>query len=39
MLILGISAYFHDSAASLMVDGMTKAAAQEELFNRKKHDA
>lgn len=39
MHILGISAYFHDSAAALMVDGVTEAAAQEERFSRKKHDA
>ena len=37
--ILGISAYYHDSAACLMVDGEIKAAAQEERFTRKKHDA
>ena len=37
--VLGISAYFHDSAAALVVDGVTKAAAQEERFSRKKHDA
>ncbi|NOL48052.1 carbamoyltransferase family protein [Synechococcus sp. MIT S9220] len=39
MRILGISAYFHDSAAALVVDGITQAAAQEERFSRKKHDA
>lgn len=39
MHILGISAYFHDSAAALIVDGVTEAAAQEERFSRKKHDA
>ncbi len=36
--ILGISAYYHDSAAALLVDGTLKAAAQEERFSRKKHD-
>jgi carbamoyltransferase len=37
--ILGISAYYHDSAASLVVDGQVVAAAQEERFSREKHDA
>lgn len=37
--ILGISAYYHDSAAALIVDGEIVAAAQEERFTRKKHDA
>ena len=37
--ILGISAYYHDSAAALMCDGEIIAAAQEERFTRKKHDA
>ncbi len=37
--ILGISAYYHDSAAALVVDGSIVAAAQEERFTRKKHDA
>jgi len=37
--ILGISAYYHDSAASLLGDGEIVAAAQEERFSRKKHDA
>jgi carbamoyltransferase len=37
--ILGISAYYHDSAAALVVDGQIVAAAQEERFTRKKHDA
>ena len=37
--ILGISAYYHDSAACLLVDGEIIAAAQEERFTRKKHDA
>ena len=36
--ILGISAFYHDSAASLVVDGKIIAAAQEERFTRKKHD-
>jgi carbamoyltransferase len=36
--ILGLSAYYHDSAAALMVDGRLVAAAQEERFTRKKHD-
>jgi carbamoyltransferase len=37
--ILGISAYYHDSAAALLVDGEIVAAAHEERFTRKKHDA
>jgi carbamoyltransferase len=37
--ILGISAFYHDSAAALVVDGQIVAAAQEERFTRKKHDA
>ena len=37
--ILGISAYYHDSAAALLCDGEVVAAAQEERFTRKKHDA
>ena len=36
--ILGISAFYHDSAATLLVDGEIVAAAQEERFTRKKHD-
>jgi len=36
--ILGISAYYHDSAACLLKDGEIIAAAQEERFTRKKHD-
>ena len=36
--ILGISAFYHDSAAALIVDGVIVAAAQEERFTRKKHD-
>ena len=39
MLILGISAYYHDSAAALIRDGAIVAAAQEERFTRKKHDS
>ncbi len=39
MLCLGISAYYHDSAAALVRDGEIVAAAQEERFSRKKHDA
>ena len=37
--ILGISAFFHDSAAALIIDGKIISAAQEERFSRKKHDA
>ncbi|MFD1145245.1 carbamoyltransferase [Larkinella insperata] len=39
MTILGISAFYHDSAAALIEDGRIVAAAQEERFTRKKHDA
>src|SRR5208283_4705731 len=39
MKILGISAFYHDSAAALVRDGEIIAAAQEERFSRKKHDA
>jgi len=39
MNILGISAYYHDSAAALIQDGKIIAAAQEERYSRKKHDA
>lgn len=39
MNVLGISAYYHDSAAALVVNGDVLAAAQEERFSRKKHDA
>ena len=39
MRILGISGLYHDSAAALVVDGRIEAAAQEERFTRKKHDA
>ena len=37
--ILGISAFYHDSAAALIIDGKIIAAVQEERFTRKKHDA
>jgi carbamoyltransferase len=37
--ILGISAFYHDSAAALLCDGKIVAAAQEERFTRKKHDS
>jgi carbamoyltransferase len=37
--ILGISAYYHDAASALVVDGKVVAAAQEERFTRKKHDS
>ena len=37
--ILGVSAYYHDSAAALIRDGALVAAAQEERFTRIKHDA
>ena len=36
--ILGISAFYHDSAAAMLKDGQIVAAAQEERFTRKKHD-
>ena len=39
MYILGISAFYHDSAACLLKDGDIIAAVQEERFTRKKHDA
>ena len=39
MYVLGISAYYHDSAAALLRDGEIVAAAQEERFTRRKHDA
>lgn len=39
MTILGISAFYHDSAAAIIQDGKIVAAAQEERFTRKKHDA
>ena len=38
MYILGISCFYHDSAAALIKDGVIVAAAQEERFTRKKHD-
>ena len=38
-VILGISAFYHDSAAAILVDGEIVAAAQEERFTRKKHDS
>ncbi len=37
--ILGLSAYYHDSAAALLIDGAIAAAAHEERFTRKKHDS
>ena len=39
MRVLGISAFYHDSAAALVEDGRIVAAAQEERFTRKKHDS
>jgi carbamoyltransferase len=39
MRVVGISAFYHDSAAALVVDGEIVAAAQEERFTRKKHDS
>jgi carbamoyltransferase len=39
MRILGLSAFYHDSAAALVEDGRVVAAAQEERFSRKKHDS
>ena len=39
MYVLGISAYYHDSAACLLKDGQIVAAAQEEWFSRVKHDS
>ena len=38
MNVLGISAFYHDSAACLLRDGRIVAAAQEERFTRRKHD-
>jgi carbamoyltransferase len=38
MRVLGVSAYYHDSAAAVLVDGHVVAAAQEERFTRRKHD-
>ena len=37
--ILGISCYYHDSAAALVIDGEIDSAVQEERFTRKKHDS
>ena len=37
--ILGISAFYHDSAAAIIIDGKIIASAQEERFTRKKHDS
>ncbi|MFI6688275.1 carbamoyltransferase [Streptomyces sp. NPDC050485] len=37
-LVLGLSAYYHDSAAALVADGVPVAAAQEERFSRRRHD-
>src|ERR1700676_5316113 len=39
MRVLGLSAFYHDSAAALLRDGEIVAAAQEERFTRKKHDS
>ena len=39
MRLLGISAFYHDSAAALVHDGQIVAAAQEERFTRKKHNS
>src|SRR5512137_2613901 len=39
MRVLGISAFYHDSAAALIEDGHLAGAAQEERFSRKKHDS
>src|SRR3979411_1461694 len=39
MIVFGISAFYHDSAAAIVRDGTIIAAAQEERFTRKKHDA
>ena len=38
-IILGISAFYHDSAAAILIDGKIVAAAQEERFTRIKHDS
>ena len=38
MIVLGISCYYHDAAAALVIDGKTVAAVEEERFTRKKHD-
>ena len=37
--VLGISCFYHDSAAALLKDGVVIAAGQEERFSRKKHDS
>jgi carbamoyltransferase len=39
MIIIGISAFYHDAAACIIRDGNIVAAAQEERFSRKKHDS
>ena len=39
MNVLGLSCFYHDSAASLMQDGIVIAAVEEERFTRKKHDS
>mgnify|MGYP001390208354 CR=1 FL=1 len=39
MYILGISSFYHDSAACILKNGLIIAAAQEERFTRKKHDS
>ena len=39
MVILGISAYYHDAAATIIVNDEIVAASQEERFTRKKHDS
>ena len=39
MNVLGISCFYHDSAAALLQDGQLVAAAEEERFSRKKHDS
>jgi carbamoyltransferase len=39
MVVLGLSAFYHDSAAALLVDGRIVAAVEEERFSRRKHDA
>ena len=39
MIILGISAYYHDAAAAILINGEVMAAAQEERFTRRKHDS
>ena len=38
-IVLGISCFYHDSAASLLIDGEIVTAVQEERFTRKKHDS